>query len=609
MTRLFPSLGTTVLVVERMAAGVLAADLAVVPVFPLAQAALWAADLPDLKLCDSGIDEAGGCPTRPEHGGAGFLSTVFTWRYALNNLRAALVAVAATSGSGGASLPQGAAEATLNLLRAFDGLMEQPRLDYFGEITRSSRALFQSLRPFLTALPPLQQALPQAVPPLQHPSSSLRRRWSWPSSPHGSPLQQAAFTLRTGARMPAVGFGTWRLWAKDAYQPVRWALEVGYRHIDTAEGYANEAEIGRAIRDSGLPRTELFIATKASSVPKGLTEIAYTQAVFDMQLEQLGLDYVDVYMLHTPPQDLGQLHQIWSLLESLYDRGRARALGISNCDINELRYLLNVARVPPAYIQNLFKVYKPGEQMPSGQEDIVAFAQANGVAVVGYSVQTEWPHILPPLQDPHVLAIASRVKRTASQVLHRWALQRGVAVIPKASSRERILENAQLFDFELDEAAMRLLDGLATLSEAGANAPVRPLHEEDVYNLGTLADAAAVPIPEAMVSQISHGAGASGQLPKQEQGSPELIERTRDQGFTFVSIRDHLLGSAVDLPPSACQQRCLGEPRCAAWEVCAPVDPRAGCDGCYLIGATAALEPIRIEGWHAAVERAASGSR
>ena len=247
--------------------------------------------------------------------------------------------------------------------------------------------------------------------------------------------------------MPAIGFGTWRLWAKAAYQPVRWALEEGYRHIDTAEGYANEAEIGKAIADSGIRRDELFIATKASSIPKGLTDIAYAADVFAFQLAQLGTDYVDLYMLHTPPQDPSQLQSMWRFMEGFFEQGRARALGVSNCDVKELQLILEFARVPPAYIQNLFKVYKPGEQIPTA--DVVAFAHANQMAVMGYSGQTEWPHIMPPLEDPHILALAAQVGRTPSQVLHRWALQRGVGVIPKSATHSRIIENSRLLDFEL----------------------------------------------------------------------------------------------------------------------------------------------------------------
>lgn len=394
--------------------------------------------------------------------------------------------------------------------------------------------------------------------------------------------------------MPAIGFGTWRLWAKEAYQPVRWALEHGYRHIDTAEGYANEQEIGRAIRDSGVPRSNVFIATKASSVPKGLADITYTEDVFNMQLQQLGTEYVDVYMLHTPPPDPAQLQIIWSKLESLYDQGRARALGISNCDVKDLKMLLNIARVPPAYIQNLFKVYKPGEQMLA-DEDVVAFAQANQITVVGYSVQTEWPHVLPPLNDPHILSLASQIGRTPSQLLHRWALQRGVGVIPKGSSYAHIVENAQLLDFELSESAMRLLDGLATLSESGSHLPTKPRHQEDIYGLSAKSVAAlqqAQPV-DAM---------SQGSISMPHPASSELVEHARNQAFPFAAVRDSLLGAATNISPGECRRQCLAIPECAAWEVCAPYDPRSGCDGCYLIGRVPA-SMIRIEGWFAAVER------
>ena len=216
--------------------------------------------------------------------------------------------------------------------------------------------------------------------------------------------------------------------------------------MDTAEGYANEAEIGKAVADSGIPREQIFLATKASSIPKGLTDIAYAADVFAFQLAQLGTDYVDLYMLHTPPQDPAQLQALWQIMESFHDEGRARALGVSNCDVKELQFILSFARIPPAYVQNLFKIYKPGEQIFT--DDVVAFAQANGMVFMGYSVQTEWPHVMSPLADPHVLAIATSVGRTPSQVLHRWALQRGVGVIPKSASHSRILENAKLLDFE-----------------------------------------------------------------------------------------------------------------------------------------------------------------
>lgn len=538
---------------------------------PFARAALWASELQDLVACDYGLDDAT-CPGQPEHGGSGFLSAVFAWRYSLNNLRASLVAAAVA----GSELPEGLAAATLQVLGGLDMLMERPVPEAFLEVVRAARSLLQEARPFLLAQPAAALRLP--------PRSAGPAHWVWPSDGR-TPLSQAAFALRTGARMPAVGFGTWRLWGKEAYQPVRWALQVGYRHIDTAEGYANEGEIGQAIRDSGVPREELFLATKASSVPKGLNDVASVQDIFAMQLQLLGTEYVDVYMLHTPPQDRAQLREVWMALEVLWDLGRARALGISNCDVNDLRFVLQIARVPPAYIQNLFKVYKPGDQMPM-DEDIVTLAHSQQIVVVGYSVQTAWPHVLPPLEDPHVLSVAAQVGRTPSQVLHRWALQRGIGVIPKSGSLERITENARLFDFELGEAAMRLLDGLATLSESAAERP-RPAQHEDVFNLGLLA------LPR--VAEPERVAPA-------DLGPPELLARTRDQGFAFAVVRDHLLGPGADLTPGQCRESCLAEPRCAAWEVCAPYDPRGGCDGCYLIG-LATAPPISINGWYAAVER------
>eukprot|EP00929_Paragymnodinium_shiwhaense_P085081 TRINITY_DN45544_c0_g1_i1.p1 TRINITY_DN45544_c0_g1~~TRINITY_DN45544_c0_g1_i1.p1 ORF type:complete len:559 (-),score=119.69 TRINITY_DN45544_c0_g1_i1:111-1733(-) len=495
---------------------------------PFAQAALWAGSQEGLKLCDAGIDDAAGCPAVPEHGGPGFLSSMFTWRYALNNLRVALMA---DQGSA-TPAPQGAIEITMQLLAALDQLMENARLDLFAEVVQRARQLLTATQPFLAASKPIVGTLPPAA---VQPSM---RRWTWPTDGKATHLGQAAFTLRGGVKMPAVGFGTWRLWAKEAYQPVRWALEAGYRHIDTAEGYANEEVIGRAIRDSGVPREELFIATKASSVPKGLADMAHMEDIFSMQLEQLGIDYVDLYMLHTPPQDQNQLKAVWAIMEGIYQKGRARALGISNCMPEDLQTVFSVARVPPAYIQNLFKIYKPGTQLQMpGVDDIVMLAQANDIVVMGYSVQTEWPHIMSPLSDPHVLAVSKTLGRTPSQVLHRWALQRGVGVIPKSATKARILENAQLFDFEIPEPQMRILDGLATLSESGAAMPVKPPHQEDVFGLqysalqtGAMQPAAAA----AAASQASAASPAWGSSP--EDGSPALLERTRHQGFQYATV-------------------------------------------------------------------------
>lgn len=556
----------------------LSAEVPVLPA-PLAQSALWAAGLADLRLCDGGINDA--CPAQPEHGGPGFLSAVFTWRYALNNLRALISAALAAQ----ASVPAGAEDAILQVMTSLDSLMDSPTIEHFATVMRGARSLMEDFQQFLESSPPTMLVL-NSPPPVTTGLYNAQRRWSWPFDGK-TPLGQVTFQLRTGKRMPAVGFGTWRLWGKEAYWPVRWALEAGYRHIDTAEGYSNEREIGKAIADSGVKRSELFLATKASSVPRGMSDASYVLQIFEFQLEELGTDYVDVYMLHTMPQDKQQLKAIWASMEKLYDEGKARALGVSNCDTRELRDLLSWARVKPHYLQNIFKVYKPGEQLPA-DEDVVDFAHSNQIVVVGYSVQTDWPNILPPLQDPHVLAIAAQVGRTPSQVLHRWALQRGMGVIPKSATEAHIRENAQLFDFELSEAFMRLLDGLATLSESTARSP-KPKGYEDVYSLHRV----------RKVDYSSTAAPLGGKA--MELG--ELLARTQHQGFPFPAIRNHILEQPAAMPPATCRQHCLADSRCVAWEVCAPVDPKAGCGGCYLLS-SAPKSTMRVQGWHAAVERA-----
>ncbi|CAE8648648.1 unnamed protein product, partial [Polarella glacialis] len=177
-------------------------------------------------------------------------------------------------------------------------------------------------------------------------------------------------------------------------------------------------------------------------------------------------------------------------------------------------------------------------------------------------------------------------------VLHRWALQRGVGVIPKSATKARIFENAQLLDFQLSESAMRLLDGLATLSESGGAAQTKPVQQEDVYGLGRLSAPAGAAEPSPAM------ATTWGSSP--DHGTQELLARTHNQGFPYSAIRDHLLTPPRHLSPGACQQQCLLEPRCVAWEVCTPFDPQAGCEGCYLI--QAATQTIRVEGWYAAVE-------
>lgn len=265
---------------------------------------------------------------------------------------------------------------------------------------------------------------------------------------------------------------------QQAYDATLAALQVGYRHIDTAQAYMNEQEVGFAIRDSGIPRGELFLATKISDPD----EFTVLEQRLEAQLAALGTDYLDLYMLHSPGDKVAR-EAAWRTMEDLLSKGKVRSLGVSNFGVRELEELLAFARVKPVYVQNKFSVYNPGEQQV-GSKPILAFAQEHGIQVMGYSVINPWPFMIPPMEDPHVQALATRYGRSPAQVLHRWALQLGVAVIPKSATAARIQENARLLDFELSELDMRLLGGIVILSESIANS-VQPAWADDVYGLGS----------------------------------------------------------------------------------------------------------------------------
>eukprot|EP00928_Gymnodinium_smaydae_P062398 TRINITY_DN46275_c0_g1_i1.p1 TRINITY_DN46275_c0_g1~~TRINITY_DN46275_c0_g1_i1.p1 ORF type:complete len:900 (-),score=220.08 TRINITY_DN46275_c0_g1_i1:126-2825(-) len=434
---------------------------------PFAAAALWAASLPALKACNAGISES--CPPDTQHGGANPLSALNTWNYALNNLRAAILHARVEVG-------RELQEALASVQGAIQEFFGMPALDRFGAIVSSALQIFEAVRPWLQQQPPARVAISGL--PAQWPADAPRI----PSD--GRAPGGIAFRLSNGQLIPAIGFGTWKLEGKACYDATLAALQLGIRHFDTAEAYGNEAEIGRAWRASGVPREELFIATKVTSVALGMAEPQFLETVFAGQLQSLQTDYVDVYMLHAPPPGgLERLRIIWAEMERMYDMGRVRSLGVSNFGVAELEELWNFARIKPVYAQNIFKVYKPGEQIHSGGSvGLLDWARQRSVTVVGYSVINSWPHLLPPLEDPHVLAVAKRRGRTPSQVLHRWVLQHGAVVIPKASSPERIRENAGLLDFELSPADMALLDGLATLSESTQNQAL-PKWTPDVFGL------------------------------------------------------------------------------------------------------------------------------
>jgi diketogulonate reductase-like aldo/keto reductase len=247
--------------------------------------------------------------------------------------------------------------------------------------------------------------------------------------------------LTGGAPMPLLGFGTWQIRGEDAYRAVRDALEVGYRHLDTATMYGNEAEVGRALRDSGVPRDDVFVTTKLPPERLG-TE----RATLDASLRDLGLDAVDLWLIHWPPSRGGSV-PMWREVVTARDEGRARAIGVSNYGTGEIDELIAATGQAPQV-----------NQIPWGPSlyDATLLAQhrERGVVLEGYS-----PFKRTNLADPVLTSIAEAHGVDAARVVLRWHLQHEVVVIPKSARRERIASNAQV-DFVLSAEEMTAIDNL-----------------------------------------------------------------------------------------------------------------------------------------------------
>jgi len=242
-------------------------------------------------------------------------------------------------------------------------------------------------------------------------------------------------------QIPPLGLGVWQTAAgKETEQAVEWALEDGYRHIDTASYYRNERSVGAALARSGLPREEVFVTTKL--MPAHLS----ADRELHRSLERLGLEYVDLYLIHFPVPGMTGRH--WAALESLQDQGLARAVGVSNFGRDRLRKL---GGVKPAANQVQLSPFHY-------RRALLDYCAEEGIVFVAYSPLERGR----ALEDPTIAGVAGRAGRTPAQVMLRWAIQRGAVVIPKSSNRARIRENAQIFDFELDADAMRALDALDT---------------------------------------------------------------------------------------------------------------------------------------------------
>jgi diketogulonate reductase-like aldo/keto reductase len=248
--------------------------------------------------------------------------------------------------------------------------------------------------------------------------------------------------LNNDVEMPVLGLGTWQIQGKEAEKSVLYALDVDYRHIDTASAYYNEEAVGRAVRKSGIPREEVFITTKLWNDDHGY-ESAITAC--DRSLKKLGLSYIDLYLIHWPVENLRS--ETWKALETLLESGKCRAIGVSNFTIHHLEQLMGQSTTVPAVNQVEFSPYLY-------QKKLLDFCMAHGIQLEAYSPLTRGSR----LKDPRLVTIAKQHGKSAAQILIRWALQSGIVAIPKASTREHIRENADVFDFDIASEDMEALN-------------------------------------------------------------------------------------------------------------------------------------------------------
>jgi 2,5-diketo-D-gluconate reductase A len=264
--------------------------------------------------------------------------------------------------------------------------------------------------------------------------------------------------LNDGHTVPQLGFGVFQIDPSDTAEATTLALEVGYRHIDTAEMYGNEREVGEAVRASGLDRADVFITSKLNN---GYHRPDDARRAFDRTLADLGSDYVDLFLIHWPLPTLydGDFVSTWQTLEGFKEDGRAHSIGVSNFQVDHLERLAAETDVVPAVNQIELHPYLLNEE-------VRAYGEAHGIATEAWSPLKQGE----VLDDPVVTEIAERVGRTPAQVVLRWHIQRGSIVFPKSTTPERIRENFELFDFELEPGEIERIASLDQ-GEAGRNGP------------------------------------------------------------------------------------------------------------------------------------------
>jgi methylglyoxal/glyoxal reductase len=256
---------------------------------------------------------------------------------------------------------------------------------------------------------------------------------------------QSTTTLNNGVKMPWFGLGVFKVEeGPELVNAVKTAIEHGYRSIDTAAIYDNEEGVGQGIKESGFSREDLFVTSKVWNADLGYES---TLAAYQTSLDKLGLDYLDLYLIHWPVA--GKYKEAWRALETLYEEGRVRAIGVSNFQVHHLEDLMKDAEIKPMVNQ---VEYHPRLT----QKEVQAFCREQGIQLEAWS-----PLMQGQLIDNEVLAgIAAKYNKSVAQIILRWDLQNGVVTIPKSTKEHRIIENSQVFDFDLSQEDMQLIDNL-----------------------------------------------------------------------------------------------------------------------------------------------------
>lgn len=253
------------------------------------------------------------------------------------------------------------------------------------------------------------------------------------------------FKLNNGKEIPAVGLGTWKSSSDEAYKATLHALEAGYRHIDTAMIYRNEVEVGRAIQDSKVNRKDVFVTSKVWNSDQGYDE---TIKACNDTLKRLGMDYLDLYLIHWFKGYKKQL-ETYKALETLYKEGKVKAIGVSNHNVHHLQYLLDNCEIPPM-------VNQVETHIGLQNHFLHQFCKDNKIQLEAYAPLMSWK-IQDMLANEDMVALSKKYKKTVPQIAIRWLIQRGIVALPKSVNQNRIESNFEVFDFTLEASDMAII--------------------------------------------------------------------------------------------------------------------------------------------------------